>query len=121
MSVGQAFETAAVIYPEYYAAGASGTAQLWSRNMTIARLGVGRWRATFTNPHPDGVNYHPTLTVSEPLNRRDARDIQVVDGTKAATGFDYMITTGDNGGAADALQDNPHSVGVTAPVSVQSL
>lgn len=116
---GDAPGTPVTIYPEVYAAGSdNGLVQAWSRNMTITRNAQGQWTAVFSTPHPDGTAYHPSLTNQESFATRDARDIQIIQGSKTANGFRYMLTTGDNGGAADSLQDEPHSVSVAAPVEV---
>ena len=89
-----------------------------TRNTTLTRTALGRWDVTFTNPHPDGVEYHPTITAEEQSANRDTPDITVVQGTITANGFSIQITTGDNGGGADVYVDTPFSLGVSAPVTV---
>ena len=103
---------------EYYAISNNGTTQSDSRNATITRTGTGRWTVLFSAPHPDGANYHPSVTSYEDVTNRDARDIQVVEGSQTANGFDIQITTGDNGTGADTPVDTPWSFGVDAPVQV---
>lgn len=106
------------IYEEHYAGGASPTVQVWNRNLTLTRTAVGRWNATFVGAHPDGAEYHVTATAEEQSGVRDTPDITVVQGSKTAAGFQLQITTGDNGGAADAYVDTPFTVAVNAPQTV---
>lgn len=107
------------IRPEvYFARSADGSLQSSSRAATITRNARGRWTVAFSSPHPDGVDYHPSLTPEEQLSNRDSVDIQVIEGTQTANGFQIMMTTGDNGGAGDTFVDAPWSFSVTAPVTV---
>lgn len=96
----------------------NGTTQSWNDGVTLTRTALGRWTATFDTPHPNGTNYHPTLTSQEQSGNRDVPDITIVQGSKTANGFQYQITTGDNGGTADAYVDTPHTIGVTAPIDL---
>lgn len=107
------------VYVEMYAGrSADGATELFGREATITRTAVGRWQVRFTTPHPDGDQYHPSLISEEESNLRDSPDIMVVQGTQNANGFDIQMTTGDNGGAADAYVDAPWSFGVDAPCEV---
>ena len=107
------------IYHENYAGGsANGTTQAWIRNLILTRTAVGRWNATFSGAHPDGNEYHPTITAEEQSGNRDTPDITVVQGSKTAAGFQLQITTGDNGAGADIYVDTPFTVGVDAPQNV---
>jgi hypothetical protein len=103
---------------EVCAGAADDAAVDWVRGATMTRLAVGLWRITFGSPHPDGDEYNPVLTSEEESNFRDTPDITVVEGTLSATGFDYQITTGDNGAGADVYVDTPHSWSVFKPVDV---
>ncbi len=102
----------------YAARSANGATQSFSRDATITRTAQGRWRVVFAADHPDGVDYHPSLSVEEQADNRDGVDIQIVQGSQTENGFEVMLTTGDNGGSADTYVDAPWSFEVTAPVTV---
>lgn len=107
------------VYVEtYFGRSANGTTSSAVRESTLTRTAPGQWSVVLTTPHPDGVNYHPSLTVEEQSANRDSVDIQVVQGTQTANGFDIMLTTGDNGGSEDTYVDAPWSFAVTAPTTV---
>lgn len=111
--------TRVILSEEYRGRSSTGTTVQHAVNSTMTRIGVGRWQVRFTGgTHPNGESYTPDLVVEEELNLRDGKDIQIIQGTQNANGFDIMITTGDNGGAADGLVDSPWSWGVEAPVTV---
>lgn len=108
-----------VIYSEeYFAKTVNGTTQSSNRNLTITRTAQGRWTVVLSTPHPEGINYHPSITVEEQLANRDSVDVHVIQGTQTATGFDIMLSTGDNGGAADTLVDTPFTISIDSPVTV---
>lgn len=112
-------KTTRVIYSEeYFARSLNGLTQLAARNATITRTAAGQWTVALATAHPDGVNYHVSLTAEEQSANRDTPDITVVQGTQTATGFQIQITTGDNGTSADAYIDTPWSFGIDAPVTV---
>lgn len=107
------------IYHENYAAGtADGLTQSWNRNLFLTRTAVGQWNVTLLGAHPDGANYHVTITAEEQAGDRDTPDITIVQGTKTAAGFQIQITTGDNGGGADAYVDTPFTIGISSPRNV---
>ena len=112
--------TPRVIYSEeYFARSANGTTQSSARNMTVTQNANNTWTATLTPPHPDGVNYHPSITPEEQFANRDGVIAQVVQGTLTASGFDFMLITGDNGGSQDLVVTNtPYTVSIDAPVTV---
>lgn len=83
-------------------------------NTTINRTGTGRYTVTFATANP--TNTYPVLFgQEEPFNTRDAVDPHVVEGSKTVNGFQVWIGTGDNGGGADVLVDEPWSFSV--PIS----
>jgi len=97
----------------------NGTTQAWSRGgMTMTRTAAGQWSVTFASAHPDGTDYHPSITAEEQSNLRDTPDITIVQDSKTANGFSYQITTGDNGGTADSYVDTPHTLSVGFPLDV---
>lgn len=118
ISVDLTLQTEDVYGEVYFASSANGTTQGSVRNTTLTRTNVGRWTVALSPAHPDGVNYHPTITAEEQGNLRDTPDITVVQGTKTANGFNIQITTGDNGDGADVYVDTPFTIGVCAPTSV---
>lgn len=103
---------------EYFAASADGAAQSANRQLTLSRSAVGQWRAVLSPAHPDGIDYHVSFTAEEQGSNRDTPDLTIVQGSKTASGFDFQITTGDNGGVADVYIDTPFTIGIDAPVSV---
>ena len=103
---------------EYFASSANGTTQGSTRNATMTRTGVGLWNVALSPAHPDGVDYHVSLTAEEQSANRDTPDITIVQGTKTASGFSLQITTGDNGGAADVYIDTPFTLSIDAPLDV---
>lgn len=110
--------TTRIIYSEeYFARTANGLIQSGNRNLTITRTAVGLWTAVLATAHPNGVDYHPTITAEEQATR-DTPDITIVQGSQTPTGFDIQVTTGDNGATADLLVDTPFTVGISAPVTV---
>ncbi len=112
--------TMKTIYEEQVAGGAlnvNGT-QLWERNSTVTRLGEGRYRVVFNTVHPDGVEYHISVSGREDIVNRDNPKVTVVEGTKTASGFDIMVTVDDNGTGADIFEDNPWTFGVRWPCQV---
>ena len=116
---GTIVRTTSTIYSEfYYGRSSNGTTQSSSRNATINRTNSGRWDVVLASPHPDGVQYHISLTTEEQAGLRDTPDITIVQDSQTANGFSIQITTGDNGGTADSYVDAPWSFAVTAPVSV---
>jgi len=107
------------IYVEqYFGKSQNGTTQSSSRNLTMTRTAVGRWTIAFSTAHPDGINYHASITAEEQGNLRDTPDITVVQGSPTANGFNIQITTGDNGGGADAYVDTPFTISIASPISV---
>ena len=107
------------IYEEFYfAKSTDGLSESSNRNMTITRSSAGRWTALFSTPHPDGVNYHPSMSAEEEFTNRDGAILQIEQGTLTANGFSYYLITGDNGGAQDVLIDSPHTISIAAPTSV---
>lgn len=108
------------IYHEFAAGGSTNGLQAgsWGRNATLTRTGAGRWTVALTTPHPDGNEYNISATTEEQSNLRDTPDITVVQGSKTANGFQFQITTGDNGGGADTLVDSSFSFGVAYPLTV---
>ena len=114
-----------IIYSEeYFARSANGQIQSASRGgkILINRTAIGRWSAVLTTPHPEGVNYHPSFQPEEQSDagHRDGIDMHIVQGTLTAAGFDFMLTTGDNGTAADAYVDAPFTIGIDSPVTVMA-
>lgn len=107
-----------VYHEEYFASSENGTTQGGARNMSITRNSTGFWTAILNTPHADGVNYHVSLTAEEQANFRDGMDIHVVQGTKTANGFDFMITAGDNGARADGYVDTPFTLSINAPITI---
>lgn len=99
-------------------AGMNTTTVAWQEGITVARLGVGRWEVIFPFPHPDGAEYHVSLTAEEQINLRDTPDILVRQGFKTQNGFEYFIVTGDNGGSADTFVDTPHTVSINVPMEM---
>lgn len=111
--------TSILIYSqEYFARTANGTSQSSSRNMNISRTGVGRWTVSLTPGHPDGVNYHPSITMEEQSANRDGILGHIVQGSQTVSGFDLELMTGDNGPTEDTYVDTPFSIGISAPVTV---
>ena len=107
-----------VYVEEYFARSEDGQTQSGNRNATITRTALGRWDVVLATAHPDGVNYHPSLTTEEQSANRDMPDISVVQGSVTANGFSIQITTGDNGGTADGYVDTPWSLGIDSPCTV---
>ena len=106
-------------YEKYRGRSATGTTVQHVDNATMTRTAVGQWQVRFTGgTHPNGESYTPHLTAEEQLANRDGVIIQIVQGTQNASGFDVMMITGDNGGAADGFVDSPWSWGVEAPITV---
>ena len=89
-----------------------------NRLMNMTRTEVGKWDIVINPPHPNGVNYHPSITAEEEDANKDVPDITVIQGSQTANGFSINITTGDNGAASDTLVDAPFTVGISAPVTV---
>ena len=110
--------TATIYSEEYFGKSSNGVVQNGGRNMDLDRTGTGLWTVTITPPHPDGVDYHPSIQVEEQANNRDAVDAHVIQGTQTANGFDMMLTTGDNGTGADTLVNTPFTIGIDSPVTV---
>ncbi|MDB4461520.1 hypothetical protein N9043_01070 [bacterium] len=82
-----------------------------ARNSSISKISTGRYRVVFDDAHPDGLNYE-VLFGNTVDGNRDGRDIQVIDGTQTATGFDVWTTVGDNGTAADGVANTDWSYSV---------
>ena len=110
--------TSVIRSEEYFASTADGATQSATRQLTITRSAVGQWSAVLSPAHVDGVDYHVSFTGEEQSANRDAPDFTIVQGSKTATGFDFQITTGDNGGTADVYIDTPFTIGIDAPVTV---
>lgn len=112
--------TATMYSEEYFGQSTNGTTSPAgnNRNITMTRTAGGRWTVAFATAHPDGVNYHVSLTAEEQSNLRDTPDMTIVQGSKTANGFSIQITTGDNGGTADSYIDTPFTVSIAAPVTV---
>lgn len=108
------------IYQECHAGGSEDGLQsgAWARNATVTRTALGRWDVVFNAAHPDGTNYHPSLSVHESSADRDVPKVSVVEGTKTSSGFSIQLTTDDNGGTADVYDDAQWSFGVSCPVTV---
>ena len=113
------------VYVEKFAGGSSDGQQsgAWMRGATVTRTAVGRWDVVFGtagNPqvHPDGTDYHPSLSLEEASGTRDDIIIQVVRGSKSPGGFQIQIHRGDNGQGAGTYVDRPWSFGVDCPVNV---
>lgn len=93
--------------PVLHAYGAIGgdSAQFGDRcGVTVEKLGTGLWQVTFDEPYPTAT--YPVLFGS--LNdggTRDGTDVEVINGTQNANGFQIMAMTGDNGATADVLVD----------------
>ena len=103
---------------EYFASSVDGLAQATNRQIAVSRSAVGQWSAVLSPAHPDGVDYHVSFVAEEQSANRDTPDITIVQGTKTANGFDFQITTGDNGGVADVYIDTPFTIGIDSPVDV---
>lgn len=67
---------------------------------TVTNLSNGRYRVTFTNPHPNGALYDVVFGSEEDANRDNPKQA-VERGSKTATGFIFMNTVDDNGATAD--------------------
>lgn len=110
-----------VIYSEeYFAKSTDGLTQSGNRGLTVARSSTGVWTATLATAHPDGVDYHPSIQVEEQdgAGNRDGIDPHIIQGSVSATGFKFMLTTGDNGTGADGYVDTPFTIGIDSPVTV---
>lgn len=111
--------TQLILHERYRGRSATGTTVQHAVDSTMTRTAVGRWQVRFTGgTHPNGESYTPHLTAEEQDANRDTPDITIVQGSQNASGFDIQITTGDNGGTADAYVDTPWSWGVEAPITV---
>jgi len=88
-----------------------------ARNCTVTRTNVGRYTVLFSSAHPDGANYEVLFGVDEDASRAIPK-VSVVDGSKTANGFSYIVTVDDNGGAADSYNDEPASFAVLYAVGV---
>lgn len=111
--------TSKVIYSEeYFVRSSDGLTQSSSRNINLVNNGPGQWTVNLTTPHPDGVNYHPSITVEEQDSNRDSVIPQIVQGSQTASSFDLMLLTGDNGGNADGYVISPFSISISSPISV---
>ena len=108
------------IYSEQFAGGDNGVngSAIWARNSTVTRTGEGLYTVVFDSSHPDGINYHVSLSGSEDVANRDNPKVTLVYPTKTANGFDLMVTVDDNGTGADPLEDNGWSYGVDSPLTV---
>ncbi len=106
------------IYEETYAGGSDdGLTQTWGRNLRMGRTGTGLWTVQFATPHPDGTEYAIGFSVEEGTER-DSVLLQIVEGSKTEDGFELFIATGDNGGNADTLRNNPFTISIDAPIEV---
>ena len=112
--------TSTVYSEEYFARTADGTTSPAANNrqMTMTRTALGQWDVVLNPAHPDGVDYHASITAEEQSANRDTPDITIVQGSQTANGFSLQITTGDNGGAVDSYVDTPFTIGIDAPVQV---
>lgn len=72
----------------------------------------GRYQVNFGSAHPNGANYAVVFGGEEDAANRDSRDIHLIEGSRTATGFQVMITTGDNGGGADTYVNEDFSYSV---------
>lgn len=119
-SSGSISGTPKIIYSEeYFARSINGSTQSSSRNMTITKAANNIWTAVLSSAHPDGVNYHPSITPEEQFANRDGVIAQVVQGTQTANGFDFMLLTGDNGLNPDDINVvAPFTIGIDSPVTV---
>lgn len=91
---------------------------LFNINSSVTNTANGQYTVTFNTAHPNGANYSIVLGVEEDDTNRDARIIQVIDGSQTANGFSVMILTGDNGGTADPLVEENWSFQVAAEITV---
>ena len=99
-----------VVFNPVYAQGRQDfTTTVFADGMTIARTNSGRYTVTLNTLHPNGTDYAVFLTGVEGANRDNPKVVEV-DGTRTASGFDLMVTTDDNGGAADVYVDDEFSV-----------
>ncbi|MFV0564249.1 MAG: hypothetical protein ACK5NB_00290 [Flavobacteriaceae bacterium] len=96
-------ETIGYVFSSAYIAG-SGT-NLFTNNATVTRNSTGRYTVTFTNAHPNGVNYDVVFGTHESFSSRDTKDATVIEGSQTANGFEVYVSTGDNGATADVLRD----------------
>lgn len=119
-------DNTATIYSACYEGGANGTggSGLWARNATITPINPpgfatsGLYNVVFDSPHPDGDEYHISLSGGESGVTRDNPKVTWVRGTKTENGFQVMVTTDDNGGSADDYNNSEWSFSVNCPVEV---
>lgn len=110
--------TSRTVWSEEYFASTDGTVQTADRQVTMTRTGGGQWTVTLNPPHPSGTDYHVSFVAEEQSVVRDTPDVTIVQGTKTTSGFEFQITTGDNGGNSDTYVDTPVSIGIDAPVEI---
>ena len=88
-----------------------------TRFATVTNTGVGQYTVVFDADHPDGANYEVVFGAEEDA-ARDVPKVSVVRGSKAATGFDFIVTGDDNGGTADTFDPAGWSFNVLKTVSI---